>query len=257
MIDPFLAAQLHSDFGAYSATAVQDPEYEAELEKIADAYAKEEAESLTSISKLLSKEQAKNHLKQEFKAAVNLEEHQILLKRAISCILDDGKRYLEKEEWDLLFSEISHASDVLSKLSYQEDLPETLFPYLGITQKGMDLIDAICRAKYQDENFSLAIALNALLTTLDPGTLSYWLHLGISYQESGFFEKAIKAYSICHLLDPSYLPAWIFCSECYYKLHDKEDARIEYEEASLIAASRKDKARWEEPLSYLKKCLNL
>lgn len=257
MRDPFLAAQLQGEYSAYSEETERDPEFEAELEKIADAYAEEGVENLAAKSQLFGKEQAKNHLKKEFKDTVYLEEQQVLLKKAMRCIVDEGKKYLGKEEWEQLFSEISHASDTLSTLSYQEELPEKLFAYLGMTQSGLDLIDAICRAKYQEENFSLAIALNALLTTLAPETLSYWLHLGISYQECGFFEKAIKAYSICHLLDSSHIPAWILCSECYLKLHNKEDAKIEYEEATLIAASRNDKARWEEPLAYLKKCLNL
>lgn len=254
MPDPYLMAQLHGEF---NIKVSQDPEYEMALEKLAEDYADQEAESLVQSSQLFTKTQAKLHLKKQFKEAVLLPEQQTLLNQAVRCVLEDGKRYLGEEDWGVLSSEMSHASEILSKLSYQEEIPEKLFPFLGMTQKGMNAIDTIARAKYKEENFSAALALNALLATLNPETLIYWLHLGICYQDCGFFEKATRAYSVCHLLDPTHIPAWIFCAECYHKVHHEDDAKIEYEEVTRIVASLEDATPWKETLTDLKRCLGL
>lgn len=257
MTDAYLAAQLRGEFAPKAKSAGnEDPAYEKELEKIAEEYAKEEAGAVAAASPLLNKEQAKIHLKIEFKEAVRLKDQQVLLKQAVRTIMEDGKRYLSKELWELLSKEIGHASEVLDKLTYKEEVPDILFPYLGMTQEGMNAIDTIGQAKYKEENFSLAVAINALLATLNPESITYWLRLGISYQDSGFYEKAIKAYSICHVLDPLHISSWIFCAECYFYAHNKDDAKIEYEEAVKIVASLEDKAQWEEQLAFLKKSLH-
>lgn len=255
MVDLYLMAQLQGGNTVNPINGAKDSEYEKALDKIAEEYAEEQTDALLSSSQLMTREQAKFHLKKELKEAVRLEEQQSLLQQAIRCILEDGKRYLNPDEWEVLANEISRASETLYSLSYQEEIPEKLFPFLGMTQKGMDAIDVISRAKYQEENYSFALALNALLTALNPEAVVYWLHLGICYQDSGFFEKAIKAYSICHLIDPQLIPAWIFCSECYSKTNSPEDAKIEYEEAKRMVGSSENKSLWEEHLNDLKRSI--
>lgn len=254
MEDPFLDTQFLRELGPAQAL---NQDYKAELDRIAEAYAQHEAESPSVTSHLLSKEQAVERFKRNFKEAVRLDEQQALLKQAVKCIVQEGKKYLSTEEWEHLSTEVLKASDALAKLTYQDPIPEKLFPALGMTEQGMNEIDAISREKYKEENYSSALALNALLTTLDAGALIYWLHLGICYQDSGFYEKAIKAYSICHILNPLHIPAWLFCSECYCKAHNKGDAKIEYEAALQLISFLSDKAFWQDHLRILKKELQL
>ncbi|MBA2369792.1 MAG: hypothetical protein H0V82_12350 [Candidatus Protochlamydia sp.] len=87
---------------------------------------------------------------------------------------------MSQELWELLSKEIVYVAEKLDKLTYKEEVPDILFPYLGITQEGMDAIDSIGQAKYNEENYSLSVAINAFLTTLNPESLNYWLRLGIS-----------------------------------------------------------------------------
>jgi tetratricopeptide (TPR) repeat protein len=232
-----------------------DPDFEDTLEKIAEEYAQKESETLVYTSPLIPKEQVKNHLKNEFKSSVRIEDQQILLTNAVRCISQEGKRYLSEAEWNLLSKEIARAAEVIAGMDYQEEIPEILYLYLGMTQRGLNAIETISRAKYQEENFSLAADLNALLSILNPEEVIYWLHLGISYQDCGFYERAIKAYSICHLLDPKQIKAWILCAECYLNSHEKEEAKIEYEEAVQIAATLENSEPWKDHFEYLKKSL--
>jgi len=256
MTNPLMMSQLHGDHGdGDSHEFFDDPEYDTALEKLADEYVQEEIEVYTASSKLLTKDQAKDHLKKAFKKAVRMEEQQNLLNQAVRCIIQDGKQYLSAEEWELLSGEMSAASAKLGKLTYQEETPEVLFPFIGFTQKGMDAIETMSKKKYAEENFALAMALSVLLTTLNAPNFNYWLHLGISCQECGFFEKAIKAYSVCHVLDFSHISSWLFCAECYLNTQNKWDAKIEFEEAHRLIESLQDKSTWEEQLNYLKKCL--
>lgn len=254
MANPLLMSQLHGD-GNFDSNIRPDPEYEAALDRLAEAYAIEEAEGLAAISTVLTKGQAKDHLKKVFKKAVRLEEQQIFLNQAMRCILQDGSRYLSKDVWSQLSQELSLAANALAKLTYHEETPDILFPYLGMTQKGMDAIAAMAKAKYEEENYALSMSLNVLLTTLDPEGFDYWFHLAISCQESGFFDKAIKAYSICHLLNFKHVPSWLLCAECYLHSQNKLDAKIEFEEAERIIASSNESAAWQEQVTYLKKCL--
>ncbi|MBA2728594.1 MAG: hypothetical protein H0U49_10540 [Parachlamydiaceae bacterium] len=255
MTNPLLMSQLHGDGSFPSHELFDDPEYDTALDKLADEYVQEEIEAYTATSKILTKEQAKIHLKKAFKTAVRMEEQQNLLNQAVRCIMQDGKRYLSEEEWGLLSKEMVEASSKLSKLTYQEETPEVLFPILGMTQKGMDAIHSIGKKKYAEENFAVSMSLTVLLTTLNSPEFTYWYHLGISCQECGFFEKAIKAYSVCHVINFSHIPSWLFCAECYVNIQNKWDAKIEFSEALRLIESVEDKSLWDEQLSYLKKCL--
>jgi tetratricopeptide (TPR) repeat protein len=227
MVDIYLMTQMSGE--NLKKTNEKDKAYEEVIDKLADEYATREAESYAASTKLLSKEQAKYRLKMQFKEEVRLEDQQSLLSFAVRCITQDGKLYLKEEDWQLLSNEIKISSEKLAKISYKEEIPERLYIFLGFSDKGMELIDMISREKFKEENYSLAQALGALLTILDSYNPSYWLHFGICYQEGGFYEKAIKAYSICHLLDPDSILAWICCSECYIKTNKQDNAKVEYE----------------------------
>jgi len=257
MVDFYLMAQLNGQIILKHKNTMNadDKDYEDALDKLADEFALEELDAYIAKSKLLTKDAAKKHLKDEFKASVRLEEQQTLLTFAIRCIVQDGKGYLNQEDWEKLSGEIKQATETIARISYKEKIPEKLFPFLGISDKGMDLIDNISREKYKEENFSSALAINAFLTVLDPLTPVYWLHLGICYQDSGFYDKAIKAYSVCHLIDPIEVRAMIFCSECYLLVNNKSDAKLEYDDAKRVAATLENPSSWNEQFAYLEQCL--
>jgi tetratricopeptide (TPR) repeat protein len=252
MADPLLMVLLH---GGGEIQTIKDPEYEIALEGLSEEYVKDEIEKYVVTSKLLTREQAKNHLKRKFKEAVKMDEQQNLLKQAVRCILQDGKMYLNEEDWALLEKEMDQVSEKMANFNYKEEAPEILFPFLGMTQKGLDAIDRISRKKYEEENFAIAMALNVLLTTFNTPEFIYWFHLGISCQDCGFFDKAIKAYSICQLIDFAHIASWLFCAECYLNMQNKQEAKIKLDEGLKIAETLDDTSKWNDQINYLKRCL--
>lgn len=252
MSDPLLMVLLN---GGGDLQTIKDPEYEIALEGLSEEYVKEEIDKYIMTSNLLTKDQAKSHLKRKFKEAVRMDEQQNLLKQAIRCILQDGKMYLTEEDWELLSKEMAQVAEKMSNFNYKEETPDILFPFLGMTQNGLDAIDRISRKKYEEENFAIAMALNVLLTTFNTLEFIYWFHLGISCQDCGFFDKAIKAYSICHLLDLAHLPSWLFCAECYLNIQNKAEAKNKLNEALKIAETLEDNSKWNDQINYLKRCL--
>jgi len=254
MRDPALTVKMHGNANSFSDGA-SFSKYEPIINNLAEKFAENESNSTIS-SPLLNKEQVKTRLKLEFKEAVRLEEQYTLLKQAVRLILSEGQNYLSQEEWDQLSSDIAKAQEKLSTLSIYDEIPEKLYPFLGITEASLDAVEKISRQKYQEENYGAAAALCAFLTTIDPENFSYWLHLGVCYQEAGFNEKAIKAFSICHLLDPLEITPWILCTECYVRAHNKDDAKLEFEEARRMISKLEDTKPWDEHLIYLKRIID-
>lgn len=232
-----------------------DPKYEKAIDALSEKYVESTIEEPSSKPGLLSPEARKNKLKQEFKNSVRMDEHEKYLADSISILMSDGKRHLKQEEWDNLLKELQKAKKKINKLSYKDTLPETLYPTLGITDSGMKSIDTVARLKYRYKEYDSAIALHVLLTTLNAEEPLYWYHLGIAFQDAEMYDKAIKAYSICHIMDPENIATYIFSAECYLKQDNIKYARLEYEEAVKLVDLLDNKGPWKKHLKYIEQTI--
>lgn len=234
----------------------KDDKYEQALESLANQYA-ETMCAQEPDSALLSPVAKLNKYKEEFKSSVRLEDLKKHLVQAVSILVTEGSKFLEKPAWENLQNELINSKNTLSELSFEDNLPETLYTSLGITEQSLDAIDSIAKELYQLQEYSKAASLNVLLITLNGIEPKYWYNLGMSFQEAENYEKAILAYTCCRILDPENIGACLFCAECYLYQDNKQEAKLELEEGEKLFNKLTDKTPWDSFINNLKVCVEM
>jgi tetratricopeptide (TPR) repeat protein len=241
----------HLSFGIFKRKG--DPQYEKAMDALSELYAESKIEVPSLKTELSSLDAIKSKFKLEFKQNIRLDEHKKYLTDAISILISEGERYLKQNEWDTLLSELRNAKKKLEKLTYEVPVAEIYYQSLNITDAGMRAIDTIARLKYRHKEYEGAIALHILLSTLNAAEPLYWYHLGICFQDAGFYDKAAKTYICCHILDPKNIASRIFSAECYLELKDKNKAREQFDEATVLVEVLAEKSPWDKHLKFIKK----
>lgn len=233
----------------------QDEEYEKYVQKLAeeaaDAFMKE-----TPPSPLMTPAVQRQRIIAEFKERVRMEEQGEALERAFQVLKSESSRFLNDAEREVLFAQLEAAAEKLVAITYEETMPDVLYPILGMTQDGLHAIDEVARGSYLAQRYQDASALYVLLTTLNSGNSAYWHRLGISYHEAEDYPKAVGAYSVAHALDPSNIASYLYAAECCLNMRQKEQAEKELSEAKRVFESLTEKEEWQEHLSVLEKLIH-
>ena len=233
----------------------KDDKYEQVLEELANQYAEEVYNDQEPGSQFMTPEVKKNKYKEEFKNSVRLEEFEKDLVQAVSILINEGERFLEKPEWENLQNELINCKKTLAELSYEDDLPDVLYPSLGMSQRSLHAIDSIARELYRLQEYSKTASLNVFLITLDGTNANYWYNLGMSLQDAGNYEKAISAYACCRVLDPKNIGAYLFSAECYLTQGNKQEALLDLEDGERLVEKLTDSTPWDSFITTLKECL--
>lgn len=136
----------------------------------------------------------------------------------------------ENKEKPILFQEMFGFSD------------ETL---LHVYDLGVSLIG---KGKIQD-----ASVVFIFLTTLAPHVSSYWIALGVCYQELNRYQEAIMAFSAAKFLKPMDPASSFYIIESYLALKETEKAKNEIGELKNILTNLEDedKKTWEQKIKSL------
>jgi hypothetical protein len=240
----------------YSKQIYKDGKYEKFLENLATQYAETICDQApSSSSQLLSPIAQKNRYKEEFKNNVRLEDLKKYLVQAVSILINEGAKFLDKPVWQNLQNELIYSKNTLSELSFKDNLPEILYPSLGISDQSLSAIDFLSKELYRRQEYSKSASLNVLLITLNGTESKYWYNLGMSFQEAENYDKAILAYACCRLLDSENIGACLFSAECYLYQDNKEEAKLELKEGERLFNHLSDKTLWDSFIINLKACI--
>jgi tetratricopeptide (TPR) repeat protein len=177
-----------------------------------------------------------------------MKEHRELMFQASQIIVDDGKKLLSVDERDILSRELNQAARRLVEVGENIDLDTSLHTVLGFSIDGIKAIQKLMQIKFEENSIDNVLALNALLTTLCPEIPEFWLYLGIAYQEKENFQKALRAYAYCHIIDVENIAAWVFSAECYINEMLLEDAECELNEAKRLIDQFKCNDEWKDTI---------
>lgn len=98
-----------------------------------------------------------------------------------------------------------------------------------------------------------ASALFVFLTTLAPHVPSYWIALGVCYQDLNWHEDAIAAFGAAKFLNPENPAPSFYTVESYNTLRDTEKAKFELEELNNIIKNlgNEEKEQWNKKIESI------
>jgi Flp pilus assembly protein TadD len=126
----------------------------------------------------------------------------------------------------------------------------TLSNVLTISDEALALILHIGVMKFTEHNFADALSIFALLTTFKGNDPEYWYRLGLSAQQMGLYDLAVRAYQTTSELAPEFIGANIFAAQCYIEINKDNEAATELRKAKNNLKNDENlKNEWEEHIN--------
>ncbi len=205
--------------------------FEEAIEKNLDDYIA--TISIKEENLLESAEMKKKRLKEEMREALSMDWMEPYLILAFDILFNESKQYLDESENQLIVDQFSKISDKLNQLDLSTSF-KNYQSYLNISNDSMEAVWKIALAKYVAGEYKKCTALFVLLAALASDESEYWLRMGISAQEDGDFQLALRAYLATLSLDPNHLGARLMAIECFLATDQLASAEAEYLEAQKI-----------------------
>lgn len=231
-----------------------DPDFEKEVDSLADDLAEKAAQEQKDENKLLPFDALKERIKEEIKDSLLMRKLGRTLFQATSIINDEGTN-LSQDERQHLIADFAKALERLDKMELNDLDNKTFQQITEITQKTLDIIEVIGQHKYAQGDYRGCSALFTLLCLLNPVNFNYWTRLGIAKQECQNFEEALDAYDQALTLNPEDVRDHLFSAECFVRLGDKNQAKDECKTIKDLINNEKNQD-WDNYLSSLERAVN-
>lgn len=260
MSDPYLEAQMRGEICKIPNNHSNSPKklendsdqfdvaIDDKIQKILNLYS---FENESGENQFLSPEMKRKKKENELKHSLKESELKKYIDPAIEIIVKEGQNYFIPTEYNDIIDEFSTASENLKKLDLSKPLREELGNLLGISNKTNTAILNIAIAKFDDQQYSAALALFILLTVLHSKEFSYWYRAGIAAQQSENFTLAVEAFQVAITLNPGLIGAYLFAIECYLQLDQRQKAKSAYETVKSMNDIEPLGDQWREIFEYV------
>lgn len=180
--------------------------------------------------------------------------HQLSL--ALEILEKNSEGFFSAENHQTILREISKVRDNFSVIDLQSLENTKLTKALSISTEALELIQQLAIAKFSEKKFPDALALFALLATLQSEEPEYWYRLGLSAQRLGLLDLAIRAYQATSDLAPEFVGANIFASQCFIEKSQLSDALRQLEQAKTSIKNNPNiKDEWKEQIVDIEQLL--
>lgn len=157
-----------------------------------------------------------------------------LVTKALVLLKSEGSVFLENEDYNSLFSNLSEAFAILESQEIQLDPNQTFQEMLSLSQSSMESMVKIAKSIFLEKRYEDCLCLYQFLNLLDPNNADYLYHAGIAAQRVGNLELALQAYEAAAHLDEGFIGATIFSIECHLMLKQKSEAEHAFQRAQDI-----------------------
>lgn len=218
-------------------------------DRVIDEYI--ESEGLENQQSLVPSHLRREKIRNEIKAEAESGELRKYLKIAFQTLIDDGQRFVELKDYENMINHLYKSTNYLKKT---DKIPVNLNfkTILHFNEYTMETIFKIAQGTYNDNKLDEALSIFALLTALAPEDPDYLYRLGIVARQTNRLELALSAFINAVSLDPDFVSARLYASECYLKLDQLKEAKHEFEEAKKRIDKTAIDPLWSVMISQLK-----
>ncbi|HEV8052680.1 MAG TPA: hypothetical protein VGP47_09305, partial [Parachlamydiaceae bacterium] len=162
------------------------------------------------------------------------------------------------QEFDKVKEEIDNSSDhflrfIISEFDEASGKPILFQEMLGLSDDTLLHIYDLGAVLIEKGNLKDAKVLFTFLTTLAPYVESYWIALGVCFQELKHPEDAILAFGAAKFLKPMDPAPSFYTIESYLLLKEHDKAKLELEtlKNTMADLDSKEKEKWEQKVKGL------
>lgn len=151
-----------------------------------------------------------------------------------------------------------HFTDYLNQISTGTRVAsqENFQQIFQLSNKTLLSIYSLAHYFFNHHDFSKAKGILHLLTCLAPQTSSFWIGLGLCFQQEKHLDEALTCFEIAELLHVSNPEAIIRKIECLLEKKEKKEAEAEYKKLSnLLNNDKKLQSAWKTSLEVIQKKL--
>lgn len=182
------------------------------------------------------------------------------LDAAQSIILNGLPNLISSQDFSKVKDEIDKSPDhFFSFVEMQEEEdekpenPVLLQQMFGLSNETLLHVYDFGANLLENGNIQDACALFTFLTTLAPHVSSYWIALGVCFQELNKKEDAIISFGAANFLEPMDPAPLFYILECYLALKETDKAKLEVDELKKILPSleKDERAIWVQKINNL------
>lgn len=232
-----------------------EQEIRDEINTLANDYAEQRLAEENTNNSVLTKETIKAKAKEECLTELFMQDFGDTLLKAAELFVAEGKKYVESASWNRVMSEIENALNKINEISPEELATKTFHSILGLTKLTLLAFEKIALNKYLEKDFTASASLFCFLATLNSLDFTYWLRLGISYQEAGDYKSAVAAFNKALLINPNSIEGHLFAAECWIALGDKVKSVANQAKAKELISSQHLQTKWDSYLQALDKVI--
>ncbi|MBA2727017.1 MAG: hypothetical protein H0U49_02450 [Parachlamydiaceae bacterium] len=197
------------------------------------------AEEDPTQNKLLGLQTRRTKLEHELRESLDMPDFSKHVETAINILRNEGNRYLEKDNHDLLIAGLNKLNKSISSLDPVNLNDETLNAAIKLSPQNLSSILNIGIAKYSEGLMPESLSIFAFLSALDFEEPDYWYRLGIVAQKCEQYDLALRAFAFTSMLAPDFIGTHIFAAESFLKTGKLEDAIAEVKEIKSIIETTK------------------
>lgn len=203
-----------------------------------------------------SPEMKKERLKAELLEALQMNEYTEHLLFTFRSINSEGRKYLDRESYELLITEIYEAQDALIEFDTSSGLTQDIHELLHISDESLMAISKIALNKFEEISYNECLAYFMTLALLSSSNPDFWLRAGIAAQYLKDYDLAIRNYGNATSLDPNLIPAYLFAAECFYHKNMKDEAFHQRDIAREKMNGLPSEASWDELIENINTIIN-
>lgn len=260
MYDPYLDALMHGEIIPSKKVAAIPKQEKSKFDLSIENHINKYIDSLNleieyGRNPLTSPAMKRAQLREELKAALKMPEFEKFLSEAFNALLTNHHHYLQPEICNQMGQEFHGIEEEIEKIDFNEPPDENYQTLFKISDAVMDGILTIAKAKYNEQEYALSLAIFTLLTSLNAGNYDYWYRLGITAQKCENYPLALKAYDIALEMSPDLIGALLFSCECHIRLDQKDAAKQRFIKAKEIASNQELDEMWKSLMSKVERAL--
>jgi len=264
MNDPNLYRALHSNLNFKSKNTSILPEvveknhFELALEKTIKDYVQDLIENEDPVKmNLVSPAVRQSQLIKEVKEDLDMADFGEFIKIAVTTFCDEGQRYLNKHEYNILIGELEKLRHQLETLDLTHLEDGDFKKALEIPTEIREFMLKIGIAKFTEELYPASLSIFSFLSAVDSDDPDYWYRLGLVAQQSERYDLAIRSFEASANLAPDFIGTKIFNAQCLLNLGRREDALAALSGIKDRLLISPDREKWEEHLVEVEKLLSL
>lgn len=259
-IDPSLCDLLHGIRPSKNKTPAENHLEKRPFDAAFDLAIKKEVDQMIekedpSQHKLLTLQSRRAQLEQELRSDVEMSEFGTHLINALNILRNEGKNYLENEEYEQLIQAIDQQNQQIAKLEPSTLNDENLLAALTMSQANLASILKVGIDKYSQGLPNESLSIFSYLSSLDATNPDYWYRLGLVAQTCEQFDLALRAFAATAQITPEFIGNRIFAAQCYLHLDQREAAIKELEAARSLFEKSTPNEEWQKHIEDIENLL--